>query len=189
MFFHTFPNMLFIFKNTALSLVYAFEQIMKLLSIIRVIDKTFLKSCCDRECFEIQQVFFGKIVCSIRNSEIQFFKIILTFALVVLGWIIFRATGMPSLFHYLEGMLQWGTLRASYRFFLPDFNLVYPTNLFIVIMLVCEWLSRDKEHTLEDIQNVKIFRSRITRVILYGIFLFAIFALRGGAVDFIYFQF
>ena len=116
-------------------------------------------------------------------------QILLTFMLVVFGWIIFRATGMPSLFHYLEGMLQWGTLRASYRFFLPDFNLVYPTNVFIIIMLVCEWLSRDKEHTLQNLQNIRIFRSRIVRVILYGVFFFVILALRGGAVDFIYFQF
>lgn len=116
-------------------------------------------------------------------------QIFLTFMLAVFGWIIFRATGMPSLFHYLEGMLQWGTLRASYRFFLLDFNLVYPTNVFIIIMLVCEWLSRDKEHTLQNLQNIRIFRSRIVRVILYGVFFFVILALRGGAVDFIYFQF
>lgn len=116
-------------------------------------------------------------------------QILCTFMLVVFGWIIFRATGMPTLFHYLEGMLQWGTLRASYRFFLPDENLVWPTNLFIIIMLVCEWFSRDKEHTLQDIQNIRIFRSRMVRVILYGVFLFVIVALRGGAVDFIYFQF
>ncbi len=116
-------------------------------------------------------------------------QILCTFLLVVLGWIIFRAPHIPTLVHYLEGMFQWGTLRASYRFLLPDFNLIYPTNLFIIIMLVCEWLSRDKEHTLKNIQNVGIFRSRIVRVIIYGIFLFAIIALRGGAVDFIYFQF
>lgn len=116
-------------------------------------------------------------------------QILLTFMLAVFGWIIFRATGMPSLFHYLEGMLQWGTLRASYRFFLPDFNLVYPTNVFIIIMLVCDWLSRDKEHTLQNLQNIRIFRSRMVRVILYGVFFLVILALRGGAVDFIYFQF
>ena len=117
------------------------------------------------------------------------FQILLTFMLAVLGWIIFRAPHMPTLLHYLEGMLQWGTLRASYRFFLLNFNLVYPTNVFIIIMLVCEWLSRDKEHTLQNLQNIRIFRSRMVRAILYGVFFFVILALRGGAVDFIYFQF
>ncbi len=116
-------------------------------------------------------------------------QIFLTFTLAVLGWIIFRAPHMPTLLHYLEGMLQWGTLRASYRFFILNFNLVYPTNVFIIIMLVCEWLSRDKEHTLQNLQNIRIFRSRMVRAILYGVFFFVILALRGGAVDFIYFQF
>ena len=96
---------------------------------------------------------------------------------------------MPSLFHYLEGMLQFGTLRASYRFFLPDENLVWPTNIFILLMLVIEWFRRDKDYALQDIHKIKIFNLGIVRVILYGIFLFAILALRGGAVDFIYFQF
>ncbi len=131
------------------------------------------------------QVAEGRILPTFRES----FQILLTFMLAVLGWIIFRAPHMPTLLHYLEGMLQWGTLRASYRFFLPDFNLVYPTNVFIIIMLVCEWLSRDKEHALQNLQNIRIFRSRIVRVILYGVFFFVILALRGGAVDFIYFQF
>ena len=112
-----------------------------------------------------------------------------TFGLVVFGWVIFRATGIPSFFHYLEGMLQWETLRASYRFFLPEFNLVYPTNLFIIVMLVMEWLGRDKEFALQDIQRYKIFSKRFVRVMLYAIFLFVILAMRGGAVDFIYFQF
>ncbi len=131
------------------------------------------------------QVAEGRLLPTFRES----FQILLTFFLAVFGWIIFRATGMPSLFHYLEGMLQWGTLRASYRFFLPNENLVYPTNVFIIIMLVCEWLSRDKEHTLQNLQNIRFFSSRMVRVILYGVFFFVILALRGGAVDFIYFQF
>ena len=31
-------------------------------------------------------------------------QILVTFLLAVLGWIIFRAPGMPTLFHYLEGL-------------------------------------------------------------------------------------
>lgn len=70
------------------------------------------------------QVAEGRLLPTWREAV----QMLVTFGLVVFGWIIFRATGMPSLFHYLEGMCQWGTLRASYRFFLFDENLVYPTN-------------------------------------------------------------
>ncbi len=131
------------------------------------------------------QVAEGRLLPTFRES----FQILLTFMLAVFGWIIFRAETITQAWEYVCGMMQFGTLRASYRFFLPDENLVWPTNLFIIIMLVCEWLSRDKEHTLQNIQNIRIFNSRMVRVILYGVFFFVILALRGGAVDFIYFQF
>ena len=116
-------------------------------------------------------------------------QMLLTFALVVLGWIIFRATGMPSLLHYLEGMLQWGTLRASYRFFLPDENLVWPTNIFIIIMLVVEWGQRNQEHGLQNIERFPILSNKLVRYMLFAIFSIFIYLFRGGYQTFIYFQF
>ena len=111
-------------------------------------------------------------------------QILVTFGLTVFGWIIFRATGMPSLFHYLEGMLQWGTLRASYRFFLLDKNLVYPTNILIIVMLLVEWFQRNKQHGLE----IKIQQWYI-RYALYIALISMIIYFRGSAQTFIYFQF
>ncbi len=112
-------------------------------------------------------------------------QILCTFALVVLGWIIFRATGMPSLFHYIEGMLQWDTLRASYRFFLPDDNLVYPTNIFIIIMLVVEWVQRDKAHGLELSHLSCVMRWSVYSIIITMIYIFMVTEVK----SFIYFQF
>ena len=131
------------------------------------------------------QVAEGRMLPTLKETGQMF----LTFFLAVMGWIVFRSSGMHSFMHYIEGMLQWGTLRASYRFFLPNMNIVWPTNLFIMIMLLIEWLGRDKEYALQDIQKNKLFRNRFVRVVLYASFLFVTFALRGGAVDFIYFQF
>ena len=113
-------------------------------------------------------------------------QILFTFMLVVFGWIIFRATGMPSLWHYVEGMLQWDTLRASYRFFLPDENLVWPTNFYVLIMLAVEWIQRDKQHGLEygNAKQYNLFRS-----ILYYILAALIIANAGEEQTFIYFQF
>ena len=111
-------------------------------------------------------------------------QILLTFMLAVFGWIIFRATGMPSLFHYLEGMFQWGTLRASYRFFLPDENLVWPTNFLIIIMVLVEWFQRNKQHGLE----MNISRWYI-RYAIYLIICGLILYFCNSATTFIYFQF
>ena len=114
-------------------------------------------------------------------------QILCTFMLAVFGWIIFRATGMPSLFHYLEGMLQWGTLRASYRFFLPDEWLVFPMNIYIIIMLGVEWINRNQEHGLQNIERFSIFNNKLVRYMLFAIFSIFIYLFRGGYQT--YFQF
>ena len=116
-------------------------------------------------------------------------QILVTFSLSVFGWIIFRATGMPSLFHYLEGMLQWGTLRASYRFFLFDENLIYPTNIFILIMIIAEWFGRNKDHALQKIEDISLFKYRYVRYLAFALAFTLIILFRGGYQTFIYFQF
>ena len=131
------------------------------------------------------QVAEGRLLPTWRET----LQIICTFLLVVLGWIIFRATGMPSLFHYLEGMLQFGTLRASYRFFLPDANLVYPTNIFILVMLIVEWYGRGKEHAVKNIEYSPFLRNRFVRYSAYAVAFILIILFRGGYQAFIYFQF
>ncbi|MBQ6978059.1 MAG: MBOAT family protein [Paludibacteraceae bacterium] len=126
------------------------------------------------------QVAEGRLLPSFRES----FQILLTFMLAVLGWIIFRAPHMPTLLHYLEGMLQWGTLRASYRFFLLDENLVWPTNFLIIIMVLVEWFQRNKQHGLE----MNISRWYI-RYAIYLIICGLILYFCNSATTFIYFQF
>ena len=116
-------------------------------------------------------------------------QILCTFMFAVFGWIIFRATGMPSLLHYLEGMLQWGTLRASYRFFLPNEWLVFPMNIYIIIMLVVEWINRNQEHGLQNIERFPILSNKLLRYMLFAIFSVLIYLFRGGYQTFIYFQF
>ena len=113
-------------------------------------------------------------------------QILLTFMLAVFGWIIFRATGIPSLFHYLEGMLQWDTLRASYRFFLPNEYIIYPTNFYILFMIVVEWLQRSKQHSLEVANTDKYKWFRVT---FYYALILTILSNAGSEQTFIYFQF
>ena len=131
------------------------------------------------------QVAEGRLLPTWREA----LQMLFTFCLVVFGWIIFRATGMPSLFHYLEGMCQWGTLKAFYRFFLPNEYLVYPMNIYIIIMLVVEWLQRDKSHGFAEIEKIPFLKYKTVRIILYASFFALIIFLRGGYQKFIYFQF
>ena len=111
-------------------------------------------------------------------------QILFTFALVVLGWIIFRAETITQAWEYICGMMQFGTLRASYRFFLPDENLVWPTNILIIIMLLVEWFQRNKQHGLE--MHISKWYIRYTiYLLLCGFILYFI----NSATTFIYFQF
>ena len=128
------------------------------------------------------QVAEGRLLPTWREA----LQMIVTFGLVVFGWIIFRATSMPSLFHYLQGMCNVSLFSIPW---LMTRNYYIPLGISIFVLLVIEWFGRTKEFALQDIQKIRVFKKRFVRVILYAIFLFVIFALRGGAVDFIYFQF
>lgn len=74
-------------------------------------------------------------------------QMLLTFVLVVIGWIIFRAESITQAWEYLGGMWQLGTLKASYRFFTQSD--VATTGWLIVLMLVVEWVQRNRQHGLE----------------------------------------
>ena len=96
-------------------------------------------------------------------------QMLLTFFLAVMGWIIFRAESIGQAWEYVRGMLQFGTLRACYRFFtLPEIRL---TSLFVVIMLVIEWLQRDKQHGFEGIEKLYLLHNKYLRPILYALLL------------------
>ena len=129
------------------------------------------------------QVAEGRFLPTLKEAG----QMLLTFFLAVFGWIIFRSSGMPSMLGYLKGLLQFGTLRASYRFFaLPE---MWPTNLFIVIMLLVEWLQRGKEHGMS--KNVKLHRVQNDYVfaVIYALLLVLFILFGGQLTSFIYFQF
>ena len=110
-------------------------------------------------------------------------QMFLTFFLVVLGWIIFRAETITQAWEYICGMMQLGTLKASYRFFT---ELGVRINLSIIAVMFIEWLQRKKSHGLEIPYNVKIYwRFLIYYCIIFYILIFG----RFGANEFIYFQF
>ncbi len=101
----------------------------------------------------------------------------LTFLLVVVGWIFFRADTISMAASYLCGLLgPWHN----------PFNMkMMPALLYIAVMMTAEWFQRDKQHGL-DLQHVT---SHFVKFTIYYILIFIIFIAQKGSETFIYFQF
>ena len=110
-------------------------------------------------------------------------QMLLTFFLAVMGWIIFRAESIGQAWEYFQGMMQSDTLMACYRFF--NRPALWPTNLFVVIMLVVEWIQKEKEHGLE----ITRIRNEWLRFAVYYAVILLILGSWGQEQTFIYFQF
>jgi D-alanyl-lipoteichoic acid acyltransferase DltB (MBOAT superfamily) len=120
----------------------------------------------------------GKIFPSLK----EFFQMGLTFLLVVVGWIFFRAESIEVAFEYIKGLCQFETIRNLYRFF------GYGASWFCVIMLIIEWAGRKNQHALE---KLGLTWPKILRYVFYLVILIAAicFNCREKAQEFIYFQF
>ncbi|MBO4250769.1 MAG: MBOAT family protein [Paludibacteraceae bacterium] len=122
------------------------------------------------------QVAEGRFVPTWRETR----QILLTFMLVVIGWVIFRAPDMSSCLHFMQGLLD-----AS-LFSMPHAGAArqIPTILCILIMMVTEWCQRNKQHGLE-INNQPWYIRYPVYIAIAGL----IFYLGEESQTFIYFQF
>lgn len=109
----------------------------------------------------------------------EFLQICSTFILVVIGWIIFRASDIHQTIGYIKGLFDKSILSTPY-----DPLTLLKLLIFCAILVIIEWLQRSKEHGL-DIS----FKSPVVRFAIYFIMLFLVIAGSGSPVTFIYFQF
>ena len=114
------------------------------------------------------------------------FQMGLTFFLAMIGWIIFRAESLSQAVGYFWAMF-------TNKFFdITCFHSKKSTLAvaigFSIILLVAEWLQRDKQHAL-DIPKKGILRYHFVRLTLYAAIFIIIFVLSGDVQTFIYFQF
>lgn len=114
-----------------------------------------------------------KILPSMR----ELLQMLLTFFLVVFGWIIFRAENIHQALDFL------GHLINSSMFSIPT-AIPGLTLLFTLAMLIVEWLTRTKEYGLA----IKI-KHRWVRYVIYYILTFLIMFYSSESETFIYFQF
>ena len=103
-------------------------------------------------------------------------RMLLTFLLVVFGWIISRSESVSQSWYYCCGIFD------IHNFGLPDTP--FKTMAFIVMMLLVEWLHRGKEHGLQVGDQPGLVRWGYYILILLLIFVFGAFN-----ESFIYFQF
>ena len=117
----------------------------------------------------------GKLLPSFKEA-VQMFS---TFFLVLIGWIIFRSNDIGEASDYLA------------RLFSPSlFEVSFPHGkralIYCLVLLIVEWIQREKEHALQINKEIK---SPVIRWGIYYILILIIVFLQGTPADFIYFQF
>ena len=108
-------------------------------------------------------------------------QMLLTFFLVVPGWIIFRAETITQAWEYICGICQSSLLQAPA---IPDMKLFLPLPIVLATLCIIEWINRSKEHGLAVGTWSTGARTTICAYILLLLFLFG-----NQPQTFIYFQF
>ena len=118
----------------------------------------------------------GRILPSIKDVVMM----MLTFMLVVVGWIIFRSENIAEAWHYISGLFDMSL------FSMPSVPkrdlLVVP---FIGLLIVVEWFNRQGKHGLYGVGKLPYW----SRYIVYTLIILLIFFMRTTPKAFIYFQF
>ena len=105
-----------------------------------------------------------------------------TYCLVALGFMLFKADGVASFVHYCQCLV-----RPS-LFSVPSLGLPVFTYVGLAMLVGCEWLCRDREHPLQFVHGPAV-RSRGMRWGIYYLLVVCILLFQGQTQQFIYFQF
>ena len=124
-----------------------------------------------------QVVAYGHFLPNLKETG----QMMLTFFLAVLGWIIFRAESMSQAAGFFHAMV-------CNTFYDPSklYGLMFLR--FGLLLLLVEWLQRDKQHALQ-LPVVKPFNYKVVRWGIYYLVLALIYNYTGTSQSFIYFQF
>ena len=110
-------------------------------------------------------------------------QMVLTFGLVVLGWIIFRAPSIADAELYVAAICDKSLLTIPW---LMTRDFYIPLFIGIAIMFVFEWIGRKKEYGLAWLRG----KNRFFQVVMYYLFVVLIYMWQAKEeIQFIYFQF
>jgi D-alanyl-lipoteichoic acid acyltransferase DltB (MBOAT superfamily) len=128
----------------------------------------------------------GKILPSVRES----FQLLTTFVLVMVGWVIFRSETLTDAVSYLvlmfsSSLLDWHTAALQLGK-LDGIDVTLPA---IALLMVIEWLGRDRRHALQFRNDSFIAKNMVFRYFVYIVLIMSLVGLGGSQSEFIYFQF
>jgi D-alanyl-lipoteichoic acid acyltransferase DltB (MBOAT superfamily) len=106
----------------------------------------------------------------------------ITFGLVVLGWVLFRAENMNHAWNYLSEIFSSSLFSVPMIRELSAFKAVMVTPVFLVV----EWFGRNNQYAIE---KLGLTWKRPLRWCMYGCIVASIIMISGASQDFIYFQF
>ena len=122
------------------------------------------------------QVAEGRVLPTLKETG----QMVLTFVLVVIGWVIFRAESIGQAWQYVCGMVDGSLFSLPFMYVGTKKAL-----LMVVVMLLMEWITRKKEHALQ-------YSNRLPSWVPWiGSFAVVLLILEfgGHSQSFIYFQF
>jgi D-alanyl-lipoteichoic acid acyltransferase DltB (MBOAT superfamily) len=130
-------------------------------------------------------VAYGKLLPNLKES----FQIVITFTLTVIGFVIFRSETIGDAGQYLMQMFNSSLFDVAGSLeYLKGKHLVF-NSVVIAMMVVFEWIQRNKQHALQLSGNGVLGRSSILRFILYFLLVMMIVIFAEKQSEFIYFQF
>lgn len=109
----------------------------------------------------------------------EIMQIVLTFMLVLLGWIVFRAESVTQMWEVVCGICSKSLFAAP--LVLVGMN---RSMLAIVVLLLVEWINRKKDHALSIGKLHVVSRVTVCYALIIGVLEFG-----NGGQSFIYFQF
>ena len=119
----------------------------------------------------------GRMLPSLR----EFWQMGTTFLLTVLAWVFFRAENISHATSFLQKVFSITIIKSPYY---PGIGLTKYTLIFILILVIVEWINRGKSHSLMTLP-----KNKIVRYTLYYILVISIILNSGSEQQFIYFQF
>ncbi|TVR79665.1 MAG: MBOAT family protein [Chitinophagaceae bacterium] len=123
-----------------------------------------------------------------KETIVNVFNILITFLLISIGWIFFRAEDIFQSFYLLhrifEDLLSLNSIFALGDFILSTFGLLLV--LLTSFLIIIEWFGKENNHALEKLYFDK---PRYYRWGLYSLIFFLIYFYQSQSIEFIYFQF
>ncbi len=117
-----------------------------------------------------------------NNKLYEWASRIVTFLIICIGLILFRAESLSQAWGYFCGIFRSGLFSIPW---LDSRSYYIPVLLSIAVLFVVEWLQRNNEHAF-DLRSVK---SHVVKFGIYYLMIAVLFWFGGHAESFIYFQF